>query len=120
MKKLTHLDKEDLSLPNHLLGHRKKLIRLEFHNVTDLLSARKIVMPIVEENKNKIETEESYAELSLATSLDGLDQTASKTRGPENYITEIHEYDVPYHARVSIDKGKHKKLYLFVFKVFLC
>lgn len=104
---MTHLEKEDLSLPNHLLGLKRKLIKLEFNNVSDLLAARKVMFPIVEENKKKIETEDSYAELSLASALNGADQTTSRVRGPENYITEIHEYDVPYHVRVSIDKGEY-------------
>jgi DNA polymerase epsilon subunit 1 len=52
-------------MPNHLVGVRRKLLKLEFNNVSDLLGARKLLMPIVESNKARRETADSYVEVSL-------------------------------------------------------
>ncbi|KAI5307156.1 DNA polymerase epsilon catalytic subunit, partial [Ascosphaera atra] len=37
IKTVKHVVKEDLDLPNHLLGHKRKFLQLTFANVTDLL-----------------------------------------------------------------------------------
>lgn len=65
LKNVVHLEKEDLSLPNHLVGLRRKLVRLEFNNVSDLMEVRKQLMPIVEANTKNSEIQDSYAEVSL-------------------------------------------------------
>jgi DNA polymerase epsilon subunit 1 len=58
------VEKEDLSLPNHLLGHRRRLLKLEFINVQDLLAVRKEIMPIAEKNRKKMTALDTYAEVS--------------------------------------------------------
>ncbi len=39
--------KEDLKLPNHLMGHRRLYLQLCFRNISDLLSVRRDVMPLL-------------------------------------------------------------------------
>ena len=65
LKRFYRISKEDLQMPNHLVGVRRKLLKLEFNNVSDLLGARKLLMPIVESNKARRETADSYVEVSL-------------------------------------------------------
>ncbi|CAN6606997.1 DNA polymerase epsilon catalytic subunit A [Trichomonascus vanleenenianus] len=110
-KNTERLVKDDLSLPNHLLGIKRNLIKVNFNNVSDLLTARKELRPIIDRNKRKQETAESYEEVSLSTLARDVDwnETADLTTSKSNkdaseFIQEIHEYDVPYHVRVSIDK----------------
>ncbi|CAK9437319.1 uncharacterized protein LODBEIA_P16970 [Lodderomyces beijingensis] len=86
--------KEDLSLPNHLLGLKKSLIKLTFHNINDLLAARRMLVPIVKENQLNKESRDVY---TMANDVDASD--------PSKLISDIKEYDVPYHVRVSIDKN---------------
>ena len=52
VKSVSRIDKEDLQMPNHLLGYRRTFLRLCFANVSDLLSVRKIIMPIAARSLN--------------------------------------------------------------------
>lgn len=111
VKKTERIEKEDLKLPNHLIGLKRRLIRLSFHNVPDLLTARKVLMPIVEENQRRHETADTYAEISLSSALTGDMDTLNggnearngKQRDASTAILDVLEYDVPYHVRVAID-----------------
>jgi len=74
LKKTTRWLKEDLSMvsfyasmawwnnaaysvptmkPNHLLGYRRAYIQVSFNNISDLLTVRKVLLPIAEANKNQ-------------------------------------------------------------------
>ncbi|KAK6465694.1 DNA-directed DNA polymerase epsilon, catalytic subunit A [Scheffersomyces coipomensis] len=88
--------KEDLALPNHLVGLQKNLIKLTFHNVQDLLTARRLIAPIIKDNQTKRESRDVYAVVHTTT---------NEAASPSTYIDDMKEYDVPYHVRVSIDKN---------------
>jgi len=47
-----------------LLGYRRTFIKLEFVNVTDLLAARKVLMPIAEKNRKNVNAMDAYAEVA--------------------------------------------------------
>jgi DNA polymerase epsilon subunit 1 len=64
VKRVSKVEKEDLQMPNHLLGYRRTLLKLEFANVTDLLAVRKVVMPIAEKNKKNVNAMDTYAEVA--------------------------------------------------------
>ena len=64
IKSVRRVEKEDLSMPNHLLGYRKTYLELRFANVGDLLSARKIILPIAEKNKKNMSAMDTYAEVA--------------------------------------------------------
>ncbi|KAI1371245.1 DUF1744-domain-containing protein [Hypoxylon crocopeplum] len=105
------VEKEDLSMPNHLLGYRRTFLELRFRNVQDLLSARRDIMPIAEKNKKSMGTVDVYAEVaSEQAGFDLFDDSREDDRrnnasfaDASDYIVDIREYDVPYHVRVMID-----------------
>lgn len=63
-KKITRVEKDDLSMPNHLLGYRRTYLKLEFANVSDLMSVRRDIMPIAEKNKKNMNAMDAYAEVA--------------------------------------------------------
>lgn len=64
VKNVTLLEKEDLQMPNHLLGHKRSFMQLKFANVGDLLGVRKVLLPIAEKNKKNITAMDTYAEMA--------------------------------------------------------
>lgn len=64
MKSIKRVEKEDLSMPNHLLGYRRSFFECRFRNVSDLLAARKDIMPIAEKNKKNMNAMDTYAEVA--------------------------------------------------------
>lgn len=111
IKDVTRTEKEDLSMPNHLLGYRRTLLELRFANVKDLLAVRRDILPIAEKNKANMNAMDTYAEVASANAgFDFFDDDQDNEKRPNgmtdtsNYILDIREYDVPYHVRVAIDK----------------
>ena len=64
VKRMNRIEKEDLQMPNHLLGYRRTFLQLNFANVGDLLGARKIIMPLAEKNKKDLSAMDTYAEVA--------------------------------------------------------
>jgi len=64
VKRVKRVEKEDLQMPNHLLGYRRMFLQLAFENVGDLLGARKTIMPIAEKNKQGMNAMDTYAEVA--------------------------------------------------------
>lgn len=64
VKAVRRVEKEDLKMPNHLLGYRRTFLQLSFANVGDLLGVRKIIMPIAEKNKKTVNAMDTYAEVA--------------------------------------------------------
>ncbi|QPG73937.1 hypothetical protein FOA43_001252 [Brettanomyces nanus] len=116
VKKVEQITKDDLRQPNHLLGIRRRLLKLSFHNITDLLEARRVLRPIVERNKQSKESNDIYKSVNLNYNTlmkvdedigedeDSSNANESHHTDPSELIEELREYDVPFHARVSIDK----------------
>ena len=104
LKNLTRLTKEDLSLPNHLVGLKKDFIKIAFYNVGDLLSARRVLFPIVHENKLKKSSRDAYLAMNYASasnygSLSTFNEDSSEPiQDVSLLIEDIREYDVPYHV----------------------
>ncbi|KAF9479818.1 DUF1744-domain-containing protein [Pholiota conissans] len=113
--------KEDLKLPNHLMGHRRLYLQLCFRNVSDLLTVRRDIVPLALANSAKRDAVDAYAEVIRATADGGMDiqfededgdaemggragkATASRDQDPRECIIDVREYDVPYYLRVAID-----------------
>ncbi|KIX02214.1 DNA polymerase epsilon catalytic subunit A [Rhinocladiella mackenziei CBS 650.93] len=111
VKSVHRISKEDLQMPNHLLGYKRTFLQLTFTNVSNLLSVRKVVMPIAEKNKEKVNAMDTYAEVASATAgFDVYDEKQAQgirlngIAEAKDYIVDIREFDVPYHVRVTIDK----------------
>ena len=64
IKGIKRIEKEDLQMPNHLLGYRRPFLQLTFANVGDLLGARKVIMPTAEKNKKNMNAMDTYAEVA--------------------------------------------------------
>ncbi len=64
IKGVNRLEKEDLQMPNHLLGYRRTFLQLTFANVGDLLGVRKVIMPLAEKNKKSMNAMNTYAEVA--------------------------------------------------------
>ncbi|KAK3997967.1 DNA polymerase epsilon catalytic subunit A [Cladorrhinum sp. PSN332] len=112
VKSVKKIEKEDLSMPNHLLGYRRTFLELRFYNVQDLMAARRDIMPIAEKNKKGMDAMDTYAEVANANGnfdlfdedsrIDDRRHNASFAEASD-FIVDIREYDVPYHVRVMID-----------------
>ncbi|TVY91058.1 DNA polymerase epsilon catalytic subunit A [Lachnellula willkommii] len=111
VKSLRKVEKEDLQMPNHLLGYRRTFFELKFSNVNDLLAARRDIMPIAEKNKKNMNAMDTYAEVASANAgFDLFDDDRDDDRrlnasvtDASDFIVDIREWDVPYHVRVMID-----------------
>ena len=64
VKGVKRIEKEDLQMPNHLLGYRRMFLQLAFENVSDLLSVRRDIMPVAEKNKQSLNAMDTYAEVA--------------------------------------------------------
>jgi len=110
VKTVKRTDREDLDMPNHLLGYRRSLLRISFANVTDLISVRREIQPIAERNKKKMTALDTYSEVASANAgidlfddPDEYDIRRTSVLDASDFIVDIREYDVPYHVRVAID-----------------
>ncbi|OSD08022.1 DUF1744-domain-containing protein [Trametes coccinea BRFM310] len=120
--RITRERKEDLQMPNHLMGHRRLYLQLHFRNVSDLLTVRRDIMPLALANSAKLDAVDAYAEVVNATAVAatnielesewaaGVDGDAGSSRrpgardkDPREGIIDIREYDVPYYLRVAMD-----------------
>lgn len=107
--------KEDLKQPNHLLGHRRTFLQLNFRNVSDLLTVRRDIMPLALANSAKRSAVDAYAEVVNAAtdSISHIEleaewgneasTSAARDKDPREGIIDIREFDVPYYLRVAMD-----------------
>ncbi|ETS61130.1 hypothetical protein PaG_05080 [Moesziomyces aphidis] len=123
--------KEDLKLPNHLMGHKRLYLRLTFLNVQDLLSVRKELLPLAKAAQKKLSAVDTYADVLSAASAaaagasieiemdangessgligedgwtGGRKRAAASALDPAECLVDIREYDIPYYLRVAIDQ----------------
>ncbi|MED6155492.1 DNA polymerase epsilon catalytic subunit A, variant 2 [Stylosanthes scabra] len=92
------VEKEDLDLKNHLSGLRKSYLKLSFDTVQQLMTVKSDLMHVVERNQAKSDAAEAY-EFIL---------TERREQKPQDFIdciTDLREYDVPYHVRFAIDNA---------------
>ncbi|CAO3595323.1 unnamed protein product [Absidia cylindrospora] len=111
IEKMTRQEMDDLKQQNHLIGNTRMLIKLSFRNVSDLLSVRKVLLPVVKKNQRKTEAIDTYTEVVNESNHISYEQqhssaSMSSRRNPQEVlenIIDIREYDVPYYVRVAID-----------------
>ncbi|KAJ3345889.1 DNA polymerase epsilon catalytic subunit [Kappamyces sp. JEL0680] len=110
---LSLVEKEDLTLANHLTGKKLKALRLAFFNNDSFKSVRNALSPIVDRNSKSKE--------AASTALDGfferqeyasLAAAGVKKLGvdAQEYILELREHDIAYYSRVMIDQGLRRRL----------
>lgn len=99
IREVEFVEREDLDLKNHLSGIRRKLLKLKFWNVDQLMSVRRELMPHVKRNKRLHDgSTANYAAL-----LDQEDNLRS-VRTTQEALIDLREYDVPFHVRFAIDE----------------
>ncbi|TPX18262.1 uncharacterized protein E0L32_002771 [Thyridium curvatum] len=111
VKHVRRVEKEDLQMPNHLLGYRRTFLELRFANVQNLMAARRDIMPIADRNKKSMNAMDTYAEVATSNGdfdlFDDLRDDDKRLNASfadaSDFIVDIREYDVPYHVRVMID-----------------
>ncbi|XP_047418330.1 DNA polymerase epsilon catalytic subunit A isoform X1 [Sciurus carolinensis] len=110
--KVETVPKEDLDLPNHLVGLKRNYIKLSFHTVEDLVKVRKEISPAVKKNREQDRVSDAYTTM-LSSVLQGgsvitdEEETSKKVADQLDNIVDMREYDVPYHIRLSIDLKIH-------------
>uniref|UniRef100_A0A8D1TG87 DNA polymerase epsilon catalytic subunit n=1 Tax=Sus scrofa TaxID=9823 RepID=A0A8D1TG87_PIG len=110
--KVETVPKEDLDLPNHLVGLKRNYIKLSFNTVEDLVKVRKEISPAVKKNREQGHTSDAYTAM-LSSVLQGgsvvmdEEETSKKIADQLDNIVDMREYDVPYHIRLSIDLKIH-------------
>lgn len=124
VKTIRKVEKDDLDMPNHLLGYKRTFLQLSFSNVSDLMSTRRDIMPIAEANKKNMNAMDAYAEVATANANGNFDlfDDANQDEKPmttsysdaSDYIVDVREYDVPYHVRVMIDMNIRVGKWYFV------
>ncbi|XP_060894086.1 DNA polymerase epsilon catalytic subunit A [Labrus mixtus] len=111
--KLEILPKEDLDLPNHLVGLKRSYVKLSFNTVDDLIKVRREISPAVRKNREREQSNDAYTSM-LSSALSGGLVTSADEEGTMKSISDqldnivdMREYDVPYHVRLSIDLKIH-------------
>nr|XP_003707004.1 PREDICTED: DNA polymerase epsilon catalytic subunit A [Megachile rotundata] len=103
--KVETIYKEDLDLPNHLIGLKQKYLKLYFLNTVDLNKVKRDIIKAVKLNKDREKGHTYYSDM-LSTVLNP-DQNVvdykKQTIDFKDNILDIREHDVPHHVRVSID-----------------
>ncbi|CAL7943087.1 unnamed protein product [Xylocopa violacea] len=99
------LYKEDLDLPNHLIGLKQKYLKLSFLNTVDLTKVRRDIMKAVKLNQEREKNHTFYTDLLSTVLNPEQDMGDRKKEGIDftDNILDIREYDIPHHVRVSID-----------------
>lgn len=69
LNKVERVWKEDLKLPNHLVGHQRLFLKCLFDNATDLLDVRRDLLPLVTEAKAKLDAVDAYADALYSADL---------------------------------------------------
>jgi len=64
VKTVRRVEREDLKMPNHLLGYRRTFLELRFANVNDLMAARRDILPIADKNRKNMDAVDVYAEVA--------------------------------------------------------
>ena len=103
IKELVYADKEDLALPNHLSGLKKRYLQLRFESTRDLMDVRRLLLPVVQRNRAKRAANAAYAAMQSAHP-DGAG--GGRQDNWLERVEDVREYDVPYHQRVAIDTGR--------------
>uniref|UniRef100_A0A8B9JNV3 DNA polymerase epsilon catalytic subunit n=1 Tax=Astyanax mexicanus TaxID=7994 RepID=A0A8B9JNV3_ASTMX len=111
--KLEIVPKEDLDLPNHLVGLKRNYIKLSFNTVDDLIKVKREISPAVRKNREREKSNDAYTSMLCSVLAGGNvmtadeDGTSKKMSDQLDNIVDMREYDVPYHVRLSIDLKIH-------------
>lgn len=100
--------KEDLDMPNHLIGLKQTFLKLSFRNMNKLTQVKRELVNVVKKNTEQDANSTSYKQMlhnALVPHGSHAMEGSSKHIDVVKHILDIREYDLPYHVRVSIDEG---------------
>lgn len=103
--KIEIIQKEDLDQPNHLIGLKQNMIKLQFANNNSLQKVKREINLAVKKNREREKNNTFYMKM-LSSSLGPSKGDGGGFPSNQDYmdqILDIREHDVPYHVRVSID-----------------
>ncbi|KAJ3352743.1 DNA polymerase epsilon catalytic subunit [Entophlyctis luteolus] len=97
--------KEDLSMPNHLSGKLRTVVKLKFHNMQNLSTVRSALYPIIASNKAKLAAESAYEGISEFGQDRDSDKYTKKSsvRDAADNLLDMREYDLMFYVRAAID-----------------
>ncbi|KAI8821881.1 uncharacterized protein EV422DRAFT_573743 [Fimicolochytrium jonesii] len=99
-------EKEDLKLANHLLGHKRTILKLRFWNTQNLNVVRRTFLQAVASNKRKEETSGTYDVVAELGGEFGQAQESSanlSNRDVLDFVLDVREHDLMYYVRAAID-----------------
>ncbi|CAH8624152.1 unnamed protein product [Heterobilharzia americana] len=104
------VSKEDLDLPNHLIGIKATYLKVLFYSVDELVRVRRELAIRVRANRELASSESSYTDM-LAEHFNNTEHgtvinqaSVKQSRGdPLDNLFDLRESDVPYLTRVCID-----------------
>uniref|UniRef100_A0AAY5EBJ6 DNA polymerase epsilon catalytic subunit n=1 Tax=Electrophorus electricus TaxID=8005 RepID=A0AAY5EBJ6_ELEEL len=111
--KLEAISKEDLDLPNHLVGLKRTCIKLCFNTVDDLVKVKREIWPAVKKHREREKSNDIYTNMLSSALVGGSvmspeeDGSSKRMADQLDNIVDMREYDVPYHVRLSIDLKIH-------------
>ena len=85
------VEREDLEMPNHLAGHKRRLVKMRFRAQTDLMKVRRELAKTVDYNASQ-----------QARGVN-LEEEAANTGDVLKLLCELREHDVAYYTRAAID-----------------
>ncbi|RLN92387.1 hypothetical protein BBJ28_00012461, partial [Nothophytophthora sp. Chile5] len=106
--------REDLDMADHLNGKKALYVKLSFATVSDLMTVKKELAPLVARNQERQQARQAYEMQGQAREqvteddllFGGGAGDGGKSAGTdesESALLELREYDVPYTMRVAID-----------------
>lgn len=96
--------KEDLDMPNHLIGLTQTYLKLSFRNMNKLTQVKRELANIVKKNDEQEANTTSYKKMLHHALVPHATEGASKHVDVVKHILDMREHDLPYHVRVSIDE----------------
>lgn len=101
IKDIELVEKEDLDLKNHLSGLRRKLLKLTFWNVDQLMTVKQELLPHARRNARKYSSSTTDYSYLLQQGKEDTSKKAFKSIAES--IVGLREHDVPFHIRFAID-----------------
>ncbi|KAJ3380162.1 DNA polymerase epsilon catalytic subunit [Lobulomyces angularis] len=103
---IVQVKKEDLKAPNHLIEKNIKVLKLSFHNVQNLNTCKRILLPMALKSKLNRDAGHAYDDIEEFIKKNTSNQDfRTSVRNPAENIIDIREFDVPYYVRAAIDNN---------------
>ena len=103
------VEKDDLDLviglltkANHLVGKKRKAVKISFCNFDHLKNVKSYLMQTAAQNRNRATDEEMYE--GIFSNDADISEPFKSSANASEYIMELREHDLMYYTRVTIDQ----------------